>query len=88
MTLSAGGKSEKDLISLLRYDNFTEDQIDYAINNLDADYYEQAVWQACFYKYTSSSKYTKSEAQERLKSNGFSDDEIEFAVTTVYEKLK
>lgn len=73
---------------MLIYEKFSEEQANYAIKNVNADYYEQAVYQACFYKYSSSSSYTKEEATDRLKSRGYTDEEIEFAIKTVYEKMK
>lgn len=87
-TLAAGGKSEKELKEMLIYEKFSEEQANYAIKNVNADYYEQAVYQACFYKYSSSSSYTKEEATDRLKSRGYTAEEIEFAIKTVYEKMK
>ena len=86
--LAAGGFAEKELERLLKYYNFTDEEIEYALKNVNADYYEQAVYQACSYKYSSSLKYDKAKATEGLKDCGYSDDVISFAIKVVYEKLK
>ena len=89
--LAAGGFSKEELISLMKYRGFENEVAEKAASNQSLDYYEQAVYEACFYKYTEQlygEKYDKSKASSSLKNRGYTDDEIEFAIKEVYDKMQ
>ena len=86
----AGGISKTELIDFLKDDGYSEEIATKAANNEHFDYYEQAVYEACLYRYAEQyygDGYTKEEAEEALKKKGYTDKEVLFAIKTVYEKM-
>jgi len=88
--LAAGGFSKEETISLMVFEGYTKEEAEKAANNKELDYYEQAVYDACFLKYTEkeySGSYTRAKAEESLRSSGYTEEEIKFALKTVYDEM-
>lgn len=88
--LAAGGFSREDLINLLVYEGFDEEYAKEAADDESMNYYEQAIYDACFYKYTEKNyggSYTRSEAERMLKGRNYTEAEIRFALKTVYDDM-
>ncbi len=86
--LATGGFSKTHLQEMLEFEGFSDEAVKYAMNNVNADYYEQAVYDACYYKYSSSAQYDKEEAKDYLEYKGYTQEESDFAINTVYELMK
>lgn len=81
------GESKEGLERKLTREGFTEEEIEYAMTETeDVDYYEQAVEEACFYRFYK--KYEKEKAARYLRMVSFTEEEIEYAVNIAYEKIK
>lgn len=89
ITMSIGGSSKKEAIDFLVYEGFDEKMATAAVEKGDFDYYEQALYEACFYRYAMSkySEYDKEKVKDRLEEQGFTPEEIDYAVTEIYDKL-
>ncbi len=88
--LASGGFSKQELINILEYVGYSKEEATAAANNEEIDYYEQAVYDACFAKYTEKSyseSYSREDAEQSLKYAEYSDEEIEFALKTIYDEL-
>ena len=88
--LASGGSSKTSLLELLVYEGFNEDHVKEALSKNNYDFYEQAASDACFYKYTYKNyggAKTREEAETLLRSNGYSNEEIKFALKTIYDEL-
>ena len=88
--LAAGGFSKNDIIEMLKYNGYSEEMATKVANSKEFDYYEQAIYDACFYKYTEktfSGSYSREEAKEMLEYSGYTSEEIEFALKSIYDEL-
>ena len=66
----------------LEYDGFTESEAEYAVENCDADWYEQAYKKAL--EYLEISAFTKTGLQEQLEFDGFTTGEAIYGVDMAY----
>lgn len=88
--LASGGFSKKELYDLLVFEEYNEEDIKEIVEDENIDYYEQAVRDACFYKYTERNyggSYTKKEAEDSLNYGEYTLEEIEFALKVVYDEM-
>lgn len=88
--LGAGGDSKEELISLLVFRGFDEAKVKKIVEQEKFDFYEQAVSDACFYKYAYKNyggAKTRDEAEKLLKFNNYSEAEVRFALKAVYDDL-
>lgn len=82
----SAGNSKQGINDKLIKEEFTEEEIEYALSEIeDVDFYEQAIEEACLYKYYK--KYDKATAAKYLRMKKFTEEEIEYAVNFVFEKL-
>ena len=83
----SAGNSKQGINDKLIKEEFTEEEIEYALSEIeDVDFYEQAIEEACLYKYYK--KYDKATTAKYLRMKKFTEEEIEYAVNTVFEKIK
>ena len=90
-SLAAGGKSKDSLISSMKYKGYSDKTIDKAINKIKIDYYEQALYVACYLRYTEKTNgndYSKQEARKLVRERGFSKKETDYAIKVVYDEMK
>ena len=81
------GHSKESIKNKLVDELFTEEEIGYAMNEIkDVDFYEQALADACYYRFYK--KYDKAQAARYLRLEKFTEEENEYAVNIVYEKIK
>lgn len=75
--------SEQKLRDQLKYEGFTEDEIDYAIDNVIADYNQEASDRATIY-YTTQS-LSKARVIQQLEYEGYTQSQIEYAIGSLPE---
>ena len=81
------GHSKESTENKLIEEGFTEEEIEYVMNEIkDVDFYEQALADACFYRFYK--KYDKAQTSRYLRLEKFTEEENEYAVNTVFEKTK
>ena len=88
--LASGGFSKQGVINLLVFEGYDETISKKVVEEADFDYYEQALYDACFSRFTSknySGSYSREEAEDSLKYDNFTNEEIKFALTEVYDKM-
>ena len=89
--LASGGMSKDGLYDQLLYEGYSEEYAKYAVSKEDINYYEQAIYDALFSRYTSANygdADTKEDAERILKLDGYTDEEIKFAIKTVYDEME
>ena len=89
--LAGTGHSKKRLISLMKFEGFSDKVAKKVANDKKHDYYEQALYEACFLRFTEplyDKTFTKKDAKEQLKERGYTKDEIDFAVKVIYDEMK
>ena len=81
------GHSKESTENKLNEEGFTEEEIEYAMNEIkDVDFYEQALGDACYYRFYK--KYDKAQTARYLRLEKFTEEEIEYAVNTAFEEIK
>ena len=81
------GHSKKSLDDKLTNEGFTEEEIEFALNEVgEIDYYEQALHDACFYRFYK--KFDKEKTARYLRLENFTEEENEYAVNIVFEEIK
>lgn len=88
--LGASGTSKSSLISLLVFRGFEEAKVVKMVEEENFDFYEQAISDACFYKYTErkyDGEYTREKAESFMQINHYSEEEVRFALKVVYDEL-
>ncbi|MBS3071197.1 Ltp family lipoprotein, partial [Candidatus Pacearchaeota archaeon] len=79
--LKYSGFSEKGLEDQLDYEGYTSLEINYAINNVEVDWNEEAYESAESYlKYSS---FSKQELHDQLEYEGFTESQIQYALEQV-----
>ena len=88
--LAAGGFSKQEVIDLMIYDGYTPEEAAKAVEDDSLDFYEQAAYDACFLRFTSSkygSNYSKDDARQMLEYDEYTQEEIDFALKLVYDEM-
>ena len=81
------GHSKESTEDKLNEEGFTEEEIEYAMNEIkDVDFYEQALGDACKYRFYK--KYDKAQTARYLRLEKFTEEEIEYAVNIAFEEIK
>ena len=81
------GHSKEYIKNKLVKEEFTEEEIEIAMAEIeDVDFYEQALEEACFYRFYK--KYEKSKTISLLQKDKYTEEEITYAVKTAYEDIK
>lgn len=75
--------SKEGLRKQLEYEGFEADDIEYAIENCDADWKEQAVKKA--HEYLNYTSFSKDGLIDQLKYEGFTDEEAEYGADQAYQ---
>lgn len=70
--------SEQGVRNLLEYHKYSVDAVDYAIDNLDADYNEEA--RQSMENYRDDIELSKEETKQTLLDEGFSKDSVAYAM--------
>ena len=78
--LKSSSFSKESLKSQLEYEGFTNEQIDYAIENCGADWKEQAA--KCAASYLNSMAFSREGLIEQLEYEGFTAEEAAYGVST------
>lgn len=82
-----GGHSKINVDDKLYNEAFTEEEIKYALNEVgEIDYYEQALYEACYYRFYKL--YDKVQTTRYMRIENFTEEEIEYAVNIAFEKIK
>lgn len=76
------GFSKEGLKSQLEYDGFEDDSIEYAVENVDANWNEEALEKAK--QYMDLMGFSKEGMRSQLEYDGFTDSEIEYAINKLY----
>lgn len=76
------GFSKEGLRKQLAYDGFENESIDYAVENVDADWNEEALEKA--EQYMDLMGFSKEGMRDQLEYDGFKDSEIEYAINKLY----
>lgn len=79
--LNMGGFSEESLRNQLEYEQFTSDEIDYAIKNCNADWNEQCVESA--ESYIDMGGFSRGSLYDQLEYEGFTDSQINYALDKI-----
>lgn len=81
--LQEGGFSRDSLKDWLGYDDFSQENIQYAVDNCYADWKEEALQKAQDLVDEESSGYSKEGLIDTLSGYGFADDEVSYAMDRV-----
>lgn len=76
------GFSKEGLKGQLEYDGFEDDSIEYAIENVEANWNEEALEKAK--QYMDLMGFSKEGMRSQLEYDGFTDSEIEYAINKLY----
>ena len=79
--LDYSGFSEKTLKDQLDYEGYTSDEIEYAIDNCNADWNEECAESA--QQYLDFSNFSRQELIEQLEYEGFTSSQIDYALDAV-----
>ena len=91
MHLAAGGNSKANVISVMKYEGYSDEYAEYAANYEKLDYYEQALYDAVYLRYTYTQyggSGTRESTKEMLEYDEYTEDEINFALKVVYEEME
>ena len=80
--LDGAGVSKESLRTVLENNGFTSEEIDYAMENCGADWYEQA--KMCATEYMEYMSFSYKGLVVQLKFEGFTDEEAEFGAAELY----
>ena len=79
---SLGGFSPSTLSNQLEFEGFTASEIEYALENIDADWNVQC--SICAQDFNSTASFSKTELKAMLEDEGFLDDQIDYALSVIY----
>ena len=74
--------SKEELRGQLEYHEFSQEAIQFALDNVEADWYAEAVEQA--ESYLSYASFSREDLRGQLEYEKFTEDEIEYALNHVY----
>lgn len=75
--------AKKGLRTQLDHEGYSKAEIDYALDNIEADWKEIALKSG--ENYMEFNKFTKSELKKQLKFEGFSKEEIDYALSKIFK---
>lgn len=81
--LSSSAFSRQGLIEQLKFEGFTEDEAEYAVEFVDVSWKEQAI--KCAKSYLNSSAFSKSGLYDQLIYEGFTPEQAQYGVDEVYQ---
>ena len=76
-----GGFSKERLIEQLKYEGYTDDEANYAVNNIVVNWKEQCAMSAR--SYLDYSSFSRSGLYDQLEYEGFTHEEIEYGLQAV-----